>query len=200
MMTINKSQFLLRLPIFFIFLLTAACGSGIDPDQPPEIRYGEDICEECGMIISDPRFAAAYVTGDEQVRLFDDIGGMIAYDRRHQETVEAYWVHDLETKAWIRAEEAAFVLQQELITPMGWGLAAFADQTTAERFIEQEGGVMTSFAALRTAVETGVVDPGSLVDHVHPHPESDHVDEDQVEEDGNEQQHSEEMSGMGQDS
>ncbi len=41
-------------------LLAAGCAQGTAEIKPPEIRYGEDVCVECKMIISDPRFAAAY--------------------------------------------------------------------------------------------------------------------------------------------
>ena len=40
----------------------AACAAEGDP-RPPEIAYGHDMCELCGMIISDPRFAAAMISG-----------------------------------------------------------------------------------------------------------------------------------------
>ena len=45
--------------------------------RPPDIAYGKDPCANCGMLINDPRFAAAYVTRNGQARLFDDIGCMI---------------------------------------------------------------------------------------------------------------------------
>ncbi len=73
------------------------------------------------MIISDPRFAAAYVTSAGDARLFDDIGDMLVYDQRMGEAVHAYWVHDLHSEAWARAETATFVTQSNLNTPMGWG-------------------------------------------------------------------------------
>ena len=40
----------------FVF---AACGRGEGKIQPAEIHYGEDLCAECGMIISDPKFASS---------------------------------------------------------------------------------------------------------------------------------------------
>ena len=53
-----KTKNLFILPIL-LFLL-AACAQGATELNPPEIRYGEDVCADCNMIISDPRFASAY--------------------------------------------------------------------------------------------------------------------------------------------
>jgi copper chaperone NosL len=52
--------------VALIFL--AACNSGPELDEPPEIRYGEDTCSRCLMIINEARYAASYVTGTGEVR------------------------------------------------------------------------------------------------------------------------------------
>ncbi len=129
----------------------AACGGEAALERPPEILYGEDICEECGMLISDPRFAAAYVTADQEIRLFDDVGGMFAHDRRRQEAVAAYWVHDFPSQEWIRAERAAYVVEGGQMTPMGWGVVAFADLEPARAYAEANGGRVKSFEDMRAA-------------------------------------------------
>jgi copper chaperone NosL len=131
-------------PIHLILALTmfifafAACASPIDPTQPPAIVYGEDVCDRCGMIIADERFAAGVVvevgTGHYEHRIFDDIGDMFAY--LHDEGADLYvvsiFVHDYHSKAWINAEDATFVQAESLQSPMGFGLAAFADKAAAE--------------------------------------------------------------------
>jgi nitrous oxide reductase accessory protein NosL len=62
-------------PILVLALALAACGGapGAEP-TPPTIHYGEDICDICGMIISEERHAASYVTEDGVGHAFDDIG------------------------------------------------------------------------------------------------------------------------------
>ena len=69
----KKYGFLLLLLIVSLLL---GCVSNLDPSEPPEVHYGEDVCDACNMIISEPRFAAAYYTEDGAVRRFDDIGDM----------------------------------------------------------------------------------------------------------------------------
>ncbi|MDQ7029915.1 MAG: nitrous oxide reductase accessory protein NosL [Ardenticatenia bacterium] len=126
----------------------SACGSGSVVNGPPEVRYGEDVCDECRMIISDARFAAAYVTAGGDVRRFDDIGDMVVYFSRVHEDVVAFWVHDYGTKVWLRAEEASFVRSSSVQTPMGHGLVAFASRGEAEAFVREHGGEIVEFGEL----------------------------------------------------
>ncbi|OUC08222.1 hypothetical protein RY27_10265, partial [Litorilinea aerophila] len=90
--------------ILLLFLalsgILSGCARVSAEPAPPEIRYGEDICQECKMIISDPRFAAGYayepVPGRYQSLSFDDIGDMLAYAARHPAHVIVDWhVHVL---------------------------------------------------------------------------------------------------------
>lgn len=47
---VNRRIYFLILTMIGLYLL--GCAPAFDRDQPPEIRYGEDICDQCGMIIS----------------------------------------------------------------------------------------------------------------------------------------------------
>jgi copper chaperone NosL len=139
----------------------AGCGGGGDPLAPPEIVYGEDICDACGMIIMDPRFAAALVVevgGRPEPRKFDDIGDLVAYQHDHPAlpVLRAY-VHDYDTEEWLVAEEASFVRTAELVTPMDHGLAAFGSGERAAAFASETAGSVLSYADLleSDAVHTG---------------------------------------------
>ncbi len=158
-------------------LLLAACGGGQNLAEPPDIRYGEDICDECSMIISEPRYAASYVTTTGEVHRFDDIGNMLAYDAKHHQDVHVYWVHDHVTAEWIKAEDAIFVLNPALTTPMGWGLAAFAQKAAADQFITDHGGTVVAWGTLQEAVVAGELDPGKLNAHIHQSHDEDHPDD-----------------------
>jgi copper chaperone NosL len=135
-------------PIFLLALLlvgvAAACSPGAAVDQPPAIRYGEDACDHCQMIINEPRFAASYVTAGRETRRFDDIGNMMSHYGKYKEDVAAFWVHDYETEEWLAAEEAYFVVSRKIYTPMGHGIIALDDaERAASLAIEHEGQVVT---------------------------------------------------------
>jgi nitrous oxide reductase accessory protein NosL len=131
------------------FALLTACG-GSNEINAPEIFYGQDICEECSMIISDANFAAATIDLKGNAHKFDDIGGMLIYHMDHPEfQVRAYFVHDYQTGAWLRGETAFYVRANLPDAPMGDGIVAFADRATAENFADRMRGQVFKFDELR---------------------------------------------------
>jgi copper chaperone NosL len=163
---------LFTMPLLLMALLlgTAACSAGATADQPPAIRYGEDACDHCRMIINEPRFAASYVTESHETRRFDDIGNMLAHYAQFKEKVAAFWVHDYESEEWLRAEEAHYVISSQIQTPMGHGVVAFADATQAERLAGAHDGRVLDFSGLLTYY-TG----GGLGQAHHDHADPDHA-------------------------
>ena len=177
----------LLLLLLALALLASACAQGTAEIKPPEIRYGEDVCVECKMIISDPRFAAAYTyevsPGRYENALFDDIGDMLIYAGKHPEhTVAAWWVHDYDSKEWLDGQTAAYVFSNNLRTPMAQGTAAFASQEAAERLAgELQGevfdwdGLLERSRAGKLAVEAGAAvmqgnENGHAPDHMSAQP------------------------------
>jgi copper chaperone NosL len=135
--------------LIILLLFTTACSTAASAEPaPPAIHYGEDVCEFCGMIVSEESFAAAYITADGHGYTFDDIGDMVKAHLDMQEDVTAFFVHDYERRDWIRAETAHFVLSENLPTPMLSGLAAFSSMETAGAFAKEIGGVVLTFDEL----------------------------------------------------
>jgi copper chaperone NosL len=125
--------------VFALFLLLAACGApSVDPNVPPQIVYGEDVCAHCGMIISDERFASSIVVEKSpnvyEHLIFDDIGDMFAYVQEAGAGIQivTYFVHDFHSREWLDARQAYFVKAPAATTPMGSGFAAFAGEMEAE--------------------------------------------------------------------
>jgi copper chaperone NosL len=117
-------------------MVLAGCQPGEAQAAPPTIRYGEDTCSNCGMIINDPRFAAGYAVEIEPGRFnslaFDDIGDMLGKARQDTEqTIVAYYVHDYSSEEWVDADQAHFVVSREILSPMGSGIAAHATAEAA---------------------------------------------------------------------
>jgi copper chaperone NosL len=123
---------------------------------PPDLRLGRDQCIECGMIINEDRFSSAALVAVEERRgrehyLFDDVGCMLDYQREYPEIafIELF-AHDANTRAWLPAQEAVFLLTDPsaILTPMGSGIAAYADRAAAEAAQATFGGEILSYSEL----------------------------------------------------
>ena len=69
-------------------LLVVGCPAPSQPlDAPPDVRYAVDPCDRCQMIVSEERFAAAYVTPAGDTRRFDDLGCLTAFLQERPEDV-----------------------------------------------------------------------------------------------------------------
>lgn len=94
------------------------------------------------MIISEARFAAAYITKHGQWHFFDDIGCMLEFYKAHKEDVAVFWVHDYETGDWLKPEGAFFVKSPALHTPMGHGIVAVGSRERAEQLAQRFQGTL----------------------------------------------------------
>ncbi len=141
------SLFLVQLS--FVILL-AACSASAGDVQPPDIHYGEDVCDACGMLISDAKFAAASIDQDGAAHKFDDIGDLVVYYADQADAkVQAYFVHDYPSEKWQRAETAFFIVSPQVQTPMAHGIAAYADRPAAEAAAQKYGVKVMTFDELR---------------------------------------------------
>ncbi len=134
-------------------LIVAACGQPPRP-EPAKIRFGETMCTECGMIISQPKFAASLAYAESEGRFkslaFDDIGDMIGYLQKHAELIPVgTWVHDYDSEEWIDANAAFFVESSAIKSPMGHGIAAFGTEEAANAFAAEVDGVVWDWGHLR---------------------------------------------------
>ena len=150
--------------LILLFLLTA-CAQGTTELKPPEIRYGEDVCAECNMIISDPRFATAYAyevsPGRYQSVLFDDIGDMLIYAGKNPtHKVVAWYVHDYETKEWTDATTASYLVSSQVETPMASGVVSFASADRAEAMAHSLGTTVMDWTTLQAKFKAGEVGVG----------------------------------------
>jgi copper chaperone NosL len=159
----------------WLLLAVAGCKQAINVEEAPEIVIGQDVCDRCGMLISEEKYAAAYWTTDGEARRFDDIGGMFAHYQDTGEDVATFWVHDFLTGDWIRGEDATYVLDPGLTTPMGFGIAACADDAQAVALAAgQAGAIVVTFGDLIAMADAGEIDRATI--HTHD-PEPDHAAE-----------------------
>lgn len=143
-----KRQAAIILMLIFSSLALFACHGEVDIEATPEIAYGEVICEQCGMIVSEEAQAAAYRLADGGLRIFDDLGDMVLYHRINGEDVYIFWVHDYQTGEWIKAPNAFYVATDDLVTPMGHGIAAFTYEAGAEHLASEHQAPIYSWREL----------------------------------------------------
>ena len=132
-----------------LVLAVAAAGCGARGDGPPPIRAGT-ACARCGMGIEDLKFPATRRVETKWLA-YDAIECLIA-DRARLEGGPA-WLTDYETKALL-PEDSAWVLHGDFPSPMGGGLAAFADRAVAESLAVVVNGRVTRLAELGPAGST----------------------------------------------
>ncbi len=132
----------MKMLVAALLLATLACRNA---DQRPRAIESEDACARCKMTISQPRYAAQIVEKDGTSYKFDDIGCMVIFARQHQLTRAAgakMYVMDYAATDWLDAERAVFVKSDAIDSPMASGLAAFRDQSTAQKSVVGNSGRM----------------------------------------------------------
>ena len=115
-------RLIIQAPVIFASLFTGC--RPVDTGRPPTVRFGEEACASCRMIIGDEHFAAALVTPAGDALKFDDIGCLIEHEPDEIRHGVAYWVRDAEGREWLDARQATFVHSPRVASPMGFGLAA----------------------------------------------------------------------------
>lgn len=152
-----KKRVVLLLVLVTLLALMTACGGGAETfDEPPEILFGQDVCSNCNMIISEANFASAYWTTGGEARRFDDMGEMLEYIHSNPEEIASTWVHDVNTAEWLRAEDAWIVMNAGLMTPMGTGIVAVANEEDARALaFDQEDAMVMTYAELMDKIASG---------------------------------------------
>jgi copper chaperone NosL len=127
------------------------------PASVRPILWDREVCAQCGMTISDPRFACQLQTSAGDVYDFDDPGCLLTFLHRHRPRVRAIYFHALDGGAWLKYPEVAFLPGQ--LTPMGYGLGAVAIGTpSALGFAAAQKYIATRGRELRKGVQPS--DPG----------------------------------------
>lgn len=125
-------------------LVTAALASSscaASADGPPQIVVDRTACAHCGMLVSEPAFAAAYRAPAGAARVFDDIDCLLEATKTATDPHRLqFWFHDVRDGRWMTGDEAIFVKAADPRTPMGGGLTAYRDADGAERAAERHRG------------------------------------------------------------
>jgi copper chaperone NosL len=130
-----------------------ATSCGIKSDGPPRILVDHTACSHCGMLISEPIYAAAYQSPGAAPRVFDDLG-CLRHAAREEHADLRVWVHDAATGEWMDGNQAIFVSSPAIPTPMAGGLLAYRHADDAERAsAKYKGRIVRSLSSLLATKE-----------------------------------------------
>ncbi|WAA08741.1 nitrous oxide reductase accessory protein NosL [Fervidibacillus albus] len=132
--------------IILMFLLSS-CGK--KEVQPVAINEETDTCEVCNMAVADNEFATQVVMENGKSYVFDDIGCMFVWlDENGDEDVAASFVRDFDTKEWIELEEATYVYDETVKTPMAYNVISFKDAEDAQTYLDENQGAVLTYDQL----------------------------------------------------
>ncbi|MBT2691275.1 nitrous oxide reductase accessory protein NosL [Bacillus sp. ISL-47] len=157
----------MRLKHFFLTiglgLLLTACSSAAA--GPVDIKQNQDSCEVCHMGIEEMNSAAQLILKNGKPIIFDDIGCMTEYLQTENPEYEAAFVHDYQSKEWISFDASSFIQDQNIDSPMSYGIAAFKSKDDAAAFQREHGGDAYTKAELLNAEINNLKKPGMKHNH-----------------------------------
>jgi copper chaperone NosL len=145
-------------------LSQAACA---DP-QPRAIAYGTDTCEACRMTLASEGHGAEAVTATGRTYVFDSIECLASWLDGLDDpgSVHSVWVTDYSNRPeLVRAEDAWFLADASLPSPMGMGLMAFARREDRDGAVHGFGGRPLDWNGVRALVAERW--PGGHPSHGH---------------------------------
>jgi copper chaperone NosL len=130
-----------------LMLVLAVALAACSPEPVP-IDYGKDECANCKMRIVQPKYGSEIVTRKGKAYKFDAPECMIAFllegKTVAEQEVALTLVPDFETEKFITVETAFFLRSDNLKSPMGLNVAAFATKEAAEgRQRDLKGDMLT---------------------------------------------------------
>lgn len=118
--------------------------------EPKEINFGQDACYYCKMTIVDKPFASEIVNSKGKVYMYDAIECMIKNLKDEKLTAKMYLVYDFKNpNQFINAKESYYVISDKIKSPMGENLAAFNSKSSAQNFIENNGGKLYNWVEIK---------------------------------------------------
>ena len=133
------------LHVVFLALFLAMPVAASAKKMPAPVAVQEKTpCAECGMYIQggNAKFVSEIIFDDGKVKYFCDLGDIfVFYDvQRDKEHISAIYTRDCLSGEWVDGKEAAYLSGVKITTPMRYGILAFKDLKSAEKFKKEKGG------------------------------------------------------------
>jgi len=92
---------------------------------PLKFKDNKVQCPQCNMFLVGKKYTAQAITSDNKTHFFDDVGCMILWVEENVKNTSGLiqWVYTLDSKKWIKANEAFYTLDEQ--TPMKYGFGAY---------------------------------------------------------------------------
>lgn len=131
--------------LILLVLVLISCSTEKQP-----IAYGEDNCEFCKMTIVDQIHGAELITDKGKVYKFDALECMLNFeaDMDKEKAGQFFTNHFLKPGELIRAEEASFLITENIPSPMGEFITAFPSQKEAEKVQAEKEGKIYNWEAI----------------------------------------------------
>ncbi|UTE72206.1 nitrous oxide reductase accessory protein NosL [Rossellomorea marisflavi] len=143
-----KKKMYMMMTGFVLVVLLAACGKAAA--EPRAINEETDKCEVCNMSVMDNEFATQLLTEKGKTLVFDDIGCMYGWMKDNDgEAVEASFVRDYNSEEWINTEDAFYVFDEDVKTPMAYNMISFEKKADAEKYIDENAGELLNADELK---------------------------------------------------
>lgn len=145
----KKFKFALFAVFVFAMMLVGCTAKNEVAAQP--IDENVDTCAKCHMGVKDNGYAAQYITEDGKSVKFDDIGCMEKYSNEHTDVkIAGKFIQDVNSNEWVKYEEASYVFDLDTPSPMGYGVHAFKEKATAEKFAADKQGELLTAEQIKT--------------------------------------------------
>lgn len=124
-----------------VFALMSLCACSIGPEP---IRYGQDECFNCKMTLTDKRFGAEIVTDKGKIYKFDDLNCLVNFLKEgtvaEANIAQIVAVDFKKTGSFVDAQQAFFLQNEAIKSPMRADVASFADKNDLEAVKAEVGG------------------------------------------------------------
>lgn len=145
-----KRRLVNQLSLVLFSLLLPSCSPGSD-----KINYGVDDCDNCGMKLMDNKFGALLVNDKGKSFSFDDLNCMATYLKENSAvTFNKKLVADFSVPGTlVEAEKAVYLKSEEIKSPMGSGIAAFAIPDSLRSIVNEIEGKTLNWQEVQNNTE-----------------------------------------------
>lgn len=113
-------------------------------DGPVPIRFGQDNCDQCKMIIMDKNFGGELISSKGKIYRFDDLRCIVDFinsGKADKATSEIYFLVYNGDGSFIKSDSALLMKSDAFRSPMGGNTAAFKDAASREEIMKKMNGV-----------------------------------------------------------